>query len=257
MKTNFARNLFFGTVSVMLAVALFAVAESLTNASIANAKDTKSKGSRAFLDEKVPDVKNFKLLYSFDPLNVKPSDGVTFTYDVDNSKDIKGKIKRVCYFLRYKKDGKDQYAAVVMPPLDPDPAKLGVPVTSVDKIYQQTISKVKIYSNVEGVETGEFKDGCNVEFWSGNTTKHNVANVPDAGSSYDWGDGPRAGVGYGSMQIHNYSKKQCVISFSNFRGTDHCDVGIGNSPSGHPDWTFSASAKTFADGQFLILVELD
>ncbi|MDR2643239.1 MAG: hypothetical protein LBC74_10635 [Planctomycetaceae bacterium] len=256
MKTNFTRNFFFGAISAVLTVVLFAIAGNLSNKTIANADEPKSK-NRSFLDEKVPDVKKFKLLYSFDPLNVKPSDGVTFTYDFDNSKEIKGKIKRVCYFLRYKKDGKDQYAAVVMPPLDPDPTKLGVPVMSIDRTYQQVISDVKIYSNVEGVETGEFKDGCNVEFWPGNTTKNNTINIPDANSSYDWGDGPTSAPGYGSMQIHNYLKKQCVISFSNFRGTDHCDVGIGNNPNGHPDWTFTQSVKNFTDGQFMILVETE
>jgi hypothetical protein len=257
MKTTFKRNFFFAAIGIAATTILFAAAESITDFSVINAQ-VNSKDARAFLDEKVPDVKKFKLIYSFNPLDVKPSDGVTFTYDIDAAKDVKGKIKRACYFLRYKKDGKDQYAAVVMPPLDPDPTKLGVPVASVEREYQKSISNVKIYSNVEGVETGEFKEGCNVEFWPRNSTKHNVASVPDADSSWDWGDGPSGrGVGYGSMQIHNYLKKQCVISFSNFRGTDHCDIGIGNQPNGHPDWATSQSAKNFTDGQFLILVETE
>ncbi|GHT16252.1 hypothetical protein FACS1894170_13680 [Planctomycetales bacterium] len=59
------------------------------------------------------------------------------------------------------------------------------------------------------------------------------------------------------MQIHNFAKKQTVLAFNNFSAGANTDVGIGNNPSGEPDWTFSKSAQNYAGGQLLIFVETE
>lgn len=218
---------------------------------------------RGNFDTIIPDAKNFKLLYSFDPTSPALQDGNRgVVYRTDKSPEIVGKIKRVGYFLSLTpKEGEMQYVFVTMPPLDQNPAKLGVPSKNSGARFQQNVKDVTVASNVAGVETGTFAEGCNVEFWDCNYAQPNAANVPGAsGESYDFGDQMSTGnsPGYGSMQVHNFAKKQTIFAFNNFGAGRACDVGIGTCKKGeHPDWTFSRSADGYTGGQFLILVETE
>jgi sialate O-acetylesterase len=219
---------------------------------------------RGTFDTLVPEGKNFKLLYSFDPTNPQLSgDKTQLVYKTDKSREIIGKIKRVGYFLYLKpKDGKEQFVFVTTPPQEQNLGKLGVPVKSTGVRLQKQISDVTVYSNVSGVETGTFADGCNLEFWDCNYGQPNTANIPGASAEkFDFGDEMSTGnsPGYGSMQIHNFAKKQTIFAFNNFGVGNGCDVGIGNNPAdqGHPDWTFSKSAQNYSGGQLMILVETE
>ncbi|MDR3182227.1 MAG: 9-O-acetylesterase [Planctomycetaceae bacterium] len=215
---------------------------------------------RGLLDSFVPDAEKFKLVYSFDPTRpVLTDNNQRFVYKTDKSREFKGKkIKRVGYFLYLiPKEGKSQYVFVTLPPLDDDVTKLGVPVKASGARFQKQVTDVTVMSNVPGVETGTFADGFNVEFWDCNYDKENAANVPGADTGkYDFGDHftANASSGYGSLQIHNFAKKQTVLAFNNFASGTNCDVGIGSNPAGEPDWTFSKSAGKYNGGQFLILV---
>jgi sialate O-acetylesterase len=219
---------------------------------------------RGTFDTLVPEGKNFKLLYSFDP--TKPTvtgDKTQINYKTDKSREIVGKIKRVGYFLYLKpKDGKEQFVFVTMPPLDTNLAKLGVPTKSSGARFQKQISDVTVSSNVSGVETGTFADGCNVEFWDCNYAAPNTSGIAGADDQkFDFGDQMSPGVspGYGSMQIHNFAKKQTIFAFNNFAAGNGCEVGIGNNPAsnGNPDWTFSQSAQNYSGGQLMIFVETE
>ncbi|MDR3199138.1 MAG: 9-O-acetylesterase [Planctomycetaceae bacterium] len=219
---------------------------------------------RGTFDTLVPEGKTFKLLYSFDP--TKPAltnNNQQLVYKTDKSREIVGKIKRVGYFLYLKpKEGTEQFVFVTMPPLDSNLTKLGVPTKASGARFQQAVSDVTVVSNVSGVETGTFAAGCNVEFWDCNYAAPNTAGIAGAGDQkFDFGDQMSPGVspGYGSMQIHNFAKKQTVLAFNNFAAGNGCDVGIGNNPSGdgNPDWTFSKSAQNYSGGQLMIFIETE
>ncbi|MCL2744381.1 MAG: 9-O-acetylesterase [Planctomycetaceae bacterium] len=216
---------------------------------------------RSVFDSLVPEGKNFKLLYSFDPTQPQLSDDKTqIVYKTDNTREIVGKIKKVGYFLYLKpKDGKEQFVFVTMPPLSDKLEQLGVPVKSTGARFQKQIKDVAVYSNVEGVATGKFADGFNVEFWDCNYGPLNQAQVPGASAvKWDFGDEMSGqSPGYGSMQIHNFAKKQTVFAFNNFAAGNNADVGIGNNPdaNGNPDWTFSKNAQKQSGGQLMIFVE--
>lgn len=218
---------------------------------------------RGVLDTLVPEAKNFKLLYGFDPTKpVLADNNYRFVYRTDKSKELVGKVKRVGYFLSLKsKDTEPQFVFVSMPPLDQNFTKLGVPTKASGARFQKQITDVAVKTNVAGVENGTFSDGFNVEFWDCNYGQKNQASVPGAsGETYDFGDEMSTGSspGYGSMQIHNFAKKQTVFAFNNFGAGQGCDLGIGNCPIGaNPDWTFSGAAKNYDGGQFLILVEME
>ncbi len=218
---------------------------------------------RGLLDSFVPEAKNFKLVYSFDPTNPTLADNRRrFVYRTDKSGEIIGKIKRVGYFLYLKpKQGEEQFVFVTMPPIQADVKKLGVPAAETGVKYQQPVKDITVTGNVEGLATGTFAEGCYVEFWGTNYGPQNAQGIPGGSAdAFDFDDetAPGGAPGYGSMQIHNVAKKQTIFAFNNFGAGKTCDIGIGNCSTGkNPDWTFSQSAKNYDGGQFLVLVELE
>ncbi|MBE6379443.1 MAG: sialate O-acetylesterase [Lentisphaerae bacterium] len=204
-------------------------------------------GSLAGKEELFRDLaENFQLVYEADMLKVAGKDG-SIQYTVDNSNACKGNIKRLAYVMELTgKDGSYQWAVAMMDPFTGDVKKIGVPVAKARIFYGGKVNNLTVYSNVPGVKTGFFSQG-NIEFWSGNYTAVNQFKIAGAsGSTYDFGDSSSGyGVGYGSMQIHNFAEKQTVMAYNNFTNPDG-DAGIGNAPAGHPDWTFSKSRPKYS-----------
>ena len=218
---------------------------------------------RAMLDTLVPEAKNFRLLYSVNPIAPTMSDDKTqIIYTTDNSREISGAVKRVAYFLYLKpKDGEEQFVFVTMPPLSQTLEKLGIPTKASGAQFQTVVNDVTVKSNVSGIENGTFADGFCVEFCDCNYGPRNAAEVVDASDEhYDFGDEMLLDTspGYGSMQIHHFAKKQTVLAFNGFIKGAKADVGIGNNPSSpHTDWTFSNSAGQYEGGSLMVLIEVD
>ncbi|HPM85164.1 MAG TPA: autotransporter-associated beta strand repeat-containing protein, partial [Candidatus Anammoximicrobium sp.] len=91
----------------------------------------------------------------------------------------------------------------------------------------------------------------------------NAISIPNAsGSTYDFGDGGSNGTaqGYGSFQVHNHdldgagpgTAGQTLFAYNTWRGGG--DLGIGNKPSGNPDWTFSNNYASYAWRRLVVLV---
>ena len=154
-------------------------------------------------------------------------------------------IDRVGYYYRLtKNDGTIDYAYVSYDALDQTSrTKLGVP--NYNFYWQTGVNNMTVYSNVDGVTNGTGLTG-NVEIWSTNYSQGNTANVPGAdGGTFDFGDNRDTGGNHGSFQIHNTAAKQTVIAYNN-HGSSNPSVGIGNRPTGAPDWTFADNASTYA-----------
>jgi hypothetical protein len=75
--------------------------------------------------------------------------------------------------------------------------------------------------------------------------------VDDAGPSggdpnrYDFNDSPTMGNSYGSFQVHKAPVAgggSTVLAWNDHNNSTP-DIGIGNSTSGHPDWTFTRAAS--------------
>ena len=152
-------------------------------------------------------------------------------------------------------DGKVKWVAVSMNPFVNDAKKIGVPVKSANAMFQTRIQNMRMLSNVPGIKTGIIGEG-NIEFWPGNYGTNNSARIPGANNStYDFGDQPNQGVGYGSMQIHNYRARQTVFAYNKFDAGRNCDLGIGNAPGRNPDWTFSGSARNYKEAKLYVFVK--
>jgi sialate O-acetylesterase len=211
---------------------------------------------RAVLDRLVPEASDYKLVYSLNLPNVTiRNDAIVYT--VNQADDISGPFDRVAYFLDLTtKEGEEKYVFVSMDPITHDIAKIGVPDFASGVHLQQTVANMSVRSNVETVVSGDGLAGA-VEFWPCNYAPQNAAKVPDASeTAFDFGDAMNRGVpnGYGSMQVLNPAAKQVVFAYNNWKAGGSADLGIGNSPAGNPDWTFTKSAGKYAAARLQVLV---
>ena len=67
----------------------------------------------------------------------------------------------------------------------------GVPAATSKIHFQRSVANITVYSDVQGIATGERIGSGNIEFWPNNYEPGNSANVPGASSrDYDFGDSP-------------------------------------------------------------------
>lgn len=207
------------------------------------------------LETLVPAATGYNTIASFNPLTWR-SKG----YDFDVSERISEAPKRVGFLLVLTgESGEKQWAFASMKAFEGATSAADYLVPGAEgRIWQCYVENLEVASNVPGVATGRFVRG-NVEIWGTDYSQGNSRKIPGASDgTFDFGDTPgnRQG-GYGSFQIHNFEKKQTIISFSNFSAGKSCDLGIGNCPSGNMDWTFSGAGKNWKSAQLLIVGQFD
>lgn len=210
---------------------------------------------RAGLDSTIPEAKPYALVYSLDLPAAYQDNRVV--YSVDRRHDVRGPFDRVAYFLDlHKADGSRQYVFVSLDAFTGDLDQVGVPTVGTQARIQQPATALQVRSNVPGITAGDDIAGF-IEFWPCNYGPANAAKVPGASESvYDIGDQISADApdGYGSMQVHNVAARQVIFACNNWKAREAGDIGIGNAPSGHPDWTFSKSAGAWASARLQVLV---
>ncbi len=130
-----------------------------------------------------------------------------------------------------------------------DAGKIAVPTASSGAIFQQNVTNLNVVSNAGGIVKGSGLTGGNLEFWPGSYTQANQVPVPNASAStYDFGDTRTAGTGFGSMQLHNHdtAAKQTLFALNDWGvNGSTLDLGIGNNPTGSPDWTNAANVASY------------
>lgn len=199
-----------------------------------------------------PEAKGFRLVYDLD---LKKA-GSKIVYDTDNSRSIAGVVDRIGYYLELGDGKKDpQYIFVAMDPFTTDLRKIGVPTFDSKASFQQKVKNLLIATNVKGITPGARPEG-NIEFWPNNYAPPNGARVPGASDDvFDFGDQPNDPQnGYGSMQIHDFASRQTLLAVNHWVVGADADVGIGNAPTGNPDWTFAKNASGYAVRRLKVLV---
>jgi len=208
-----------------------------------------------FLARHVPEASSYQLVYDLDLAKLGPD----IQWQVDNRGKIHGGFDRIAYCLELG-DGSGEVQAVYvsMDAFTDSLDKIGVPTFQSGAHFQQNVARMTVISNVKELVTGANLAGGNVEFWPNNYGPNNSAHVPNASSTvYDFGDEPAEPAdGYGSMQVHNHEARQTVFALNHWREGGRADLGIGNAPSGNPDWTFAANAGQYQVKRLRILVHL-
>jgi sialate O-acetylesterase len=201
----------------------------------------------------IPEAKDYRLIYDLDLAKL----GRNIQYDVDDHKNIPQPFDRIAYFLELQRtDGNTDYLYVSLDAFTSDLEKIGVPTITSGAHFQQNVANLNVYSNVKGIVNGAGLAGGNIEFWPNNYGPGNSAHVPNAsGGVYDFGDQPTDPAdGYGSMQVHNHDAKQTLFALNHWSEGSGADLGIGNQPTGNPDWTFAGNAGSYQTRRLRVLV---
>jgi sialate O-acetylesterase len=210
---------------------------------------------RDLINQNVPEAKDYQLVYDLDLSKLGPD----ISYTTDNHAAITQPFDRIAYAMELTDtSGNDQWVYVSVDAFTTDAAKIGVPTVASGETFQQPLKHLNVFSNVPGVVSGTDLSGGNIEFWPNNYAQANAAKVPNASDqTFDFGDEMVDPVdGYGSMQIHNHDARQTLFALNHWRAGDHADIGIGNAPSGNPDWTFAENAGNYTTKRLRILVHL-
>ena len=162
-------------------------------------------------------------------------------------------VSKVAYLLELADPvGNVEFVMASMDAFSPDSADLVLTATPGARLVRQKVSNLTVRTNSDKVKpVTDGKKGF-IEFYNCNYSAAKQ-ETPDGGSisKYDFNDTPAPGgtLGYGCLQVHNVAEKSTVLAFNHFNNASvACDVGIGSNPdrSGHPDWTFSASAGKYS-----------
>lgn len=211
----------------------------------------------------VPDATGYQHLYTIDiPRQPKFADAAVRPsyYSVDNaSRFANTPHTRVAYFLELVKNNVTSFCWTAFDAIGTGVNRLGVPAN--DDFFWQSVTNLDVFSNVAGVINTNGCDTGNIEFWDWDYQETNAAAIPGASNTtFDFGDrrGSSRGGSYGSMQVHNHGAGQTCLALSRFGncgGSDSVCVGIGNNPSGYPDWTHSNSGANWDSRRLLVFVK--
>jgi len=208
---------------------------------------------RDWMSLHVPEAKDYQLVYDLDLAKLGPD----IHWEVDNRAKIHAPFDRIAYCLELQDaNGATQAAYVSMDAFTDSLDKIGLPTLKSGAYFQRDVAHMNVYSDVRDLVTGTNLAGGNIEFWPNNYGPNNTGKVPNASSTaYDFGDEPAFPPdGYGSMQVHNHDAKQTIFALNHWREGQQADLGIGNAPTGNPDWTFAANAGNYQVKRLRVLV---
>ena len=109
-------------------------------------------------------------------------------------------------------------------------ADLQFPDSVNNLLLKQNLTNLVVTSDYSGVRTGSYGQG-RIEFWSNCYGTESTAYAPTGGSGC-----------YGSYQVHNLTDTQTIMAWNNHPQGRTADLGLGSSPTGHPDWTFAGQS---------------
>ncbi|MBK6767466.1 MAG: hypothetical protein IPG72_00180 [Ardenticatenales bacterium] len=195
-----------------------------------------------------PAADGYRLIYALDIPVASPGYHTSpVPYQVDASDGLDAGFDRVGYLMELRTTGGvDQWVWVTMQAFTRDVRRIGLPTAPSGASFQRSVGAMTVASNVAGLPTGDGIEG-NVELWPNNYAAANGGRVVGASdSAYDFGDAPADPVaGYGSLQVHATASGTTLLAYNRWGFTDAGDIGIGNSPTGNPDWTFRQNAGDY------------
>ncbi|MCA9043407.1 MAG: choice-of-anchor D domain-containing protein [Planctomycetaceae bacterium] len=214
--------------------------------------------------QNVAAASDYQLVYDL-PIGVSDNLHTNVPYTVDNSASIaNGSFNRIAYYLELDTGSGLQWVFVSADAFTTITSEIGVPsIAGSNKVFQEILSNMDVISNVPGVVTGTGLSTGNIEFWPFDYGGNNVTGIPNATSTYDFGDQNAFAGQFGSMQIHNHdldgagpgNSGQTIFALNRFNanGTAH-DIGIGTNPGLFPDWTAQSNAGIYTVKNLQILV---
>jgi hypothetical protein len=215
----------------------------------------------------VPEAVDFDLVYALELENDANYNAMPVAYCLDHSGVVTGAYDRVAYFLELDDGVVDQWVYVSMDAFTTNVTQVGLPHSVGNPVaFQRVVTNMHVIASTSAnVTTGVFENTGLIEFWPSNYGAANANGIPNASdSAFDFGDsGFHAGAGHGSFQVHNFdldgigpnTAGETLFAYNRFGPLSSADsVGIGNRPTGHPDWTFTGNSTQYAVKNLLVLV---
>ncbi|MGW4732191.1 sialate O-acetylesterase [Streptomyces shenzhenensis] len=193
----------------------------------------------------VDELSGYVPLYELDvPRTAYWPRGADVPYAVNSSRTLDNELStayldRVAYCLdTVTQTDRHEWAYASFDAFTSDPRSLGVPNTTIARPVKGLTTWG---SNVTHVERAE---GGYIKFWPGTYTAE--TGKPSGSAS-----------GYGAMQVHNTADGETVLALNGWSHSNgrYLDIGTGNQPTGHPDWTFSQSGRTLASAKLTVYVK--
>lgn len=161
-------------------------------------------------------------------------------YDYDDTA-TPGAFTRVAYRLVLG----TQEVWVEMDAFTANKFQLGVPV---DWVFDRAITNVTVISKAANTPSVSVPTNGSMEFWS-----HCYGTNGGNNALYDYDDERTTEDCYGSMQIHIGTNT--VFAFNRWSAAAPADLGFGNQTVGHPDWTLTSNAASYATRRLEVFVK--
>jgi hypothetical protein len=169
-------------------------------------------------------------------------------YTVDNLATIlPGSFSRVAYYVELGPIGDTKWVWVSMDAFKTNAALLGVPKAGTGIVENGTVvSNLKVETNHPNVTAGGYSAGI-IEFWASNYNANGGGLFGSNNSLFDWKDsGGSTGGGHGSFQAFAFTNPGMTAATTLFGITANGGAGIGDQPTGEPDWTFGPGTGSYA-----------
>ena len=206
----------------------------------------------------VDDAQKYWLVYGIDipdRADFDASAGVPYSVDYSDLDALSQGFTRVAYYLELENnDAQVQWVWVSFDAFTDDIKKIGFPTFASGAVFQEFVSNMNVASSVPSLNAEGITG--NIEFWPNNYGRGNNKGVPGASNSvYDLGDHRSGGGSYGSMQVHSSELGGTIFAINRWNANSPVDIGIGNNPSGHPDWTFKVNGRSYTTKRLEVFVD--
>lgn len=200
-------------------------------------------------------------------LNITTASGGTFDgaggvpYTTDNSLLIPtGSFNRVAYELTLSgstnPNSPNGNVWVSFDPQSNNASLLGVPALGTGEFYQQGVNNMNVIATAgSGVTNATGLTNGNIQFWPSNY------GTNGATGQFDWNNCcANVSYGYGAMQISQITNPSGSTGnmFESFNRWGPVgapfDLGLGNNPSGHPDYTFATNSNDYTSAVLTVWV---
>jgi len=205
-------------------------------------------------------AEGYQVLYELNlPTDASYRNATAPAYTVDNSAAAPA-CDRVAYYLELSlSGGGTQWVYASMDAFTTVPKQFGLPHHVLNPVkHQRVVENLNIVSNVAGVQTGHSIDGGVIEMWPSDYDANRSLFYAGNGGTFDWDDsnGSATTAGFGSFQVHNPIARQVVFAYNRWGVADGSsdDIGIGNSTTGNPDYTFAANAGNYTARKLVVLI---
>ncbi len=199
---------------------------------------TQHAQATAIADVSASELSGMQMLYAVDNDQFDFNDA----YTTDNTGSIPvNSFSRVGYYVELD----SFWVWASMDTFNSDPTKLGVPKTGTGIVESGTlVTNLNVESNHPNVNQGTGKNGI-IEFWDSNYSPNGGGLYGSNDSLFDWKDTPSSSGAHGSFQVFAFTDSSLTAANTLFGITANGGSGIGNQPTGHPDWTFGPGTGSY------------